>query len=305
MKLGLMTAAFPGKDLKEVAEWAGENGFEMLELACWPVGKATRRYAGVTTLDVTEMGKKEADEAKAILKNNGLDISSLGYYPNPLHPDADHRKVVIDHLKKVIDAAPLVMDDPIVGTFVGRDKDKTIEENLESFAEIWPPIVKYAAERGVRIAIENCPMIFSNDEWPGGNNLASTPAIFRKMFEIIPDENFGLNLDPSHLVWLMIDYNRVVREFKDRIFHVHAKDLEIDREGLYENGTTSLGMGWQIPRLPGLGEVNWGRFISQLYRFGYDYVISIEHEDRKFEGSEVLVKRGFLISRDILKPYLH
>jgi sugar phosphate isomerase/epimerase len=103
----------------------------------------------------------------------------------------------------------------------------------------------------------------------------------------------------------MIDPNRVVREFKDRIFHVHAKDLEIDREGLYENGTLSLGMGWQIPRLPGLGEVDWGRFISQLYRFGYDYVISIEHEDRKFEGTEELVKRGFLISRDILKPYLH
>ncbi len=305
MKLGLMTAAFPGKSLKEVAEWAAPNGFEMLELACWPVGKATRRYAGVTTLDVTEFGEKEAEEAKAILKNNGLAISSLGYYPNPLHPDAEHRKVVIDHLKKVIDAAPKVMDDPIVGTFVGRDKDKTIEANLEVFTKIWPPIVKYAGERGVRIAIENCPMIFSNDEWPGGNNLATTPAIFRKMFEIIPDENFGLNLDPSHLVWLMIDYNRVVREFKDRIFHVHAKDLEIDRDGLYENGTISLGMGWQIPRLPGLGEVNWGRFISQLYRFGYDYVISIEHEDRKFEGTEALVKRGFLISRDILKPYLH
>jgi sugar phosphate isomerase/epimerase len=148
-------------------------------------------------------------------------------------------------------------------------------------------------------------MIFSYDEWPGGNNLASTPAIWREMFSIIPDENFGLNLDPSHLIWLMIDPNRVVREFKDRIFHVHAKDLEIDREGLYENGTLSLGMGWQIPRLPGLGEVDWGRFISQLYRFGYDYVISIEHEDRKFEGTEELVKRGFLISRDILKPYLH
>jgi sugar phosphate isomerase/epimerase len=305
MKLGLMTAAFPGKSLKEVAEWAGANGFEMLELACWPVGKATRRYAGVTTLDVTDFDESDAKEARAILKDNDLEISSLGYYPNPLHPDADHREVVIDHLKKVIDAAPLVMDDPIVGTFVGRDKDKTVEANLEAFAKIWPPIVKYAKERGVKIAIENCPMIFSNDEWPGGNNLASTPAIFRKMFEIIPDENFGLNLDPSHLVWLMIDYNRVVREFSDRIFHVHAKDLEIDREGLYENGTASLGMGWQIPRLPGLGEVNWGRFISQLYRFGYDHVISIEHEDRKFEGTEELIKRGFLISRDILKPYLH
>jgi len=305
MKLGLMTAAFPDKSLREVAEWSRGAGFEMLELACWPVGKATRRYAGVTTLNVTDFGQKEADEARAILDENELEISSLGYYPNPMHPDPEHREVVIDHLKKVIDAAALVMDEPIVGTFVGRDKDKTVEENFESFEKIWPSIVHYAGDKGVRIAIENCPMIFTNDEWPGGNNLAFSPAIWREMFRIIPDENFGLNLDPSHLVWLMIDYYRVIRDFKDRIFHVHAKDLEIDREGLYQNGTLSLGMGWQIPRLPGLGEVDWGGFISQLYRFGYDYVVSIEHEDRKFEGTETLIKRGFLISRDILKPYLH
>lgn len=305
MKLGLMTAAFPDKSLEEVAAWASQNGFQMLELACWPVGKAERRYAGVTTLDVTDMDETKAKKTRELMERYNLEISSLGYYPNPLHPDPDHRGHVIAHLKKVIDAAAMVMDDPIVGTFVGRDKDRTIEENLEEFAKVWPDIVHYAGEKGVKIAIENCPMIFSNDEWPGGNNLAATPAIWRKMFEIIPDENFGLNLDPSHLVWLMIDYNRVVREFKDRIFHVHAKDLEIDRDGLYENGTLSLGMGWQIPRLPGLGEVDWGRFLSTLYRFGYDYVVSIEHEDRKFEGTEELVKRGFLISRDVLKPYMH
>jgi len=164
---------------------------------------------------------------------------------------------------------------------VGKDKDKTIEANFETFKQIWPEIVHYAGDKGVKIAIENCPMIFSNDEWPGGNNLASTPAIWREMFSIIPDENFGLNLDPSHLVWLMIDPLRVVREFSERIFHIHAKDLEIDLDGLYENGTQSLGMGWQIPRLPGLGQIDWGSFISQLYRYGYDYVISIEHEDRR------------------------
>ncbi len=305
MKLGLMTAAFPGKSLSDVAEWASENGFQMLELACWPLGKATRRYAGVTTLDVADLGPKEADEARATMSKYGLEISSLGYYPNPLHPDPEHRKVVIDHLMKVIDAAALVMDEPIVGTFVGKDKDKTVEANFDDFKQIWPEIVHYAGDKGVKIAIENCPMIFSNDEWPGGNNLASTPAIWREMYSIIPDENFGLNLDPSHLIWLMIDPYRVIQEFSERIFHVHAKDLEIDQNGLYENGTQSLGMGWQIPRLPGLGEVDWPAFISHLYRFNYDYVISIEHEDRKFEGTEELVKRGFLIARDILKPYLH
>jgi sugar phosphate isomerase/epimerase len=125
------------------------------------------------------------------------------------------------------------------------------------------------------------------------------------MFDIVPDPNFGLNFDPSHLVWQMIDYCRAVREFGERIFHVHAKDLEIDRDGLYEHGVMSLGMGWQVPRLPGLGEVRWAEFFAALYAAGYDGAVCIEHEDRGFEKTEELVKRGFLIARDVLRPYLH
>jgi sugar phosphate isomerase/epimerase len=303
MKLGIMTAAFPGKSLKEVAAWAAENGFETLELACWPPGKATRRYAGVSTIDVVDFDAAKAKEVHAILKNYGLSISSLGYYPNPMDPDPEQRTSVIEHLKKVILAAEL-LEVEIVGTFIGREKDKNIPDNLEAFAQIWPPIVKFAGDHQVKIAIENCPMLFSWDEWPGGSNLASSPALWKKMWEIIPDDNFGLNLDPSHLILQMIDYQRVVFDFADKIFHVHAKDLEIDREGLYQNGVLSQGMGWQIPRLPGLGDVDWGKFISALYRVGYDFVISIEHEDRAFEGTEELVKRGFLISRDVLRPYI-
>ena len=304
MKLGLMTAAFPGQSLEQVASWASGNGFEMLEIACWPMGKADRRYAGVTTIDVTEMTAAKAGDIQGTMQKHGLEISSLGYYPNPLHPDPEHRELVIGHLKKVILAAEQLKV-PIVGTFVGRDKDKTQEANMEQFARIWPPIVKFAADHGVKIAIENCPMIFSNDEWPGGVNLAISPAIWRKMWEIIPDPNFGLNLDPSHLIWQFIDPVRVVYEFKDRIFHVHAKDLRIDYEQLYQRGVMSLGMGWQIPRLPGLGDVKWGPFISALYGAGYDYVISVEHEDRAFEKTDELVKRGFLIARDTLKPFIH
>jgi len=303
MKLGIFTAAFPGKSLEEVAKWSAENGFEALEIACWPLEKASRRYAGITTIDVLDFDAAKAKEIHAVLTNFGLTISSLGYYPNPLHPDPEHREVVIDHLKKVILAAE-ILEVPIVGTFIGRDKEKTTPENLEVFAKIWPPIVKFAGDHEVKIAIENCPMIFSFDEWPGGNNLASSPAIWKKMWEIIPDENFGLNLDPSHLILQMIDYERVVFDFKDKIFHVHAKDLEIDREGLYQNGIMSQGMGWQVPRLPGLGDIDWGKFISALYRVGYDYVISIEHEDRAFEKTEDLVKRGFLLARDVLQPYI-
>ena len=304
MKLGLLTAAFPGKSLEEVAIWAAANGFEMLEIACWPMGRAERRYAGVTTIDVASLTPAKAKDILDLLAKYNLPISSLGYYPNPLHPDADHRTMVIEHLKKVILGAEM-LGVPVVGTFVGKDKDKTVEANLEAFAKIWPPIVKFAADHGVKIAIENCPMIFSNDEWPGGNNLASTPAIWRKMYDIIPDANFGLNLDPSHLIWQMIDPSRVVYEFKDRLFHVHAKDMMIDREGLYQNGVLSLGMGWQVPRLPGLGEVDWRKFIAALYAVGYDFVLSVEHEDRAFESTEELVKRGFLIARDALKPYIH
>jgi sugar phosphate isomerase/epimerase len=304
MKLGLMTAAFPGQSLEQVASWASGNGFEMLEIACWPVGKADRRYAGVTTIDVNDMNAAAAQDVRATMQKFGLEISSLGYYPNPLHPDSEHRDLVIGHLKKVILAAGLLKV-PVVGTFIGRDKDKSQEYNLEQFAKVWPPIVKFAAEHNVKIAIENCPMIFSNDEWPGGVNLAISPAIWRKMWEIIPDSNFGLNLDPSHLIWQFIDPVRVVYEFKDRIFHVHAKDLRIDYEQLYQRGVMSLGMGWQIPRLPGLGDVKWGPFVSALYGAGYDYVISIEHEDRAFEKTDELVKRGFLIARDTLRPLIH
>lgn len=304
MKLGLFSAAFPQWDLEKFASWAQENGFEALEIACWPQEKANRRYAGVSTIDVGAMDKEQAGKIRTLVAEKGLVISALGYYPNPLAADLEHRARVIDHLKKVILAAEM-LEVEVVGTFIGKDKNKTVPENLEEYARVWPEIVRFAGQHNVKIAIENCPMLFSYDEWPGGNNLASSPAIWKKMWEIIPDENFGLNLDPSHLILQMIDYERVVREFAGKIFHVHAKDLEIDREGLYQNGVLAQGMGWQVPRLPGLGDMDWGRFISALYRFGYNGIISIEHEDRAFEKTEELVKAGFLIARDVLRPYIH
>ena len=304
MKLGFLTAPFPGKPLEEVAQWGAESGFQAIEIACWPYEKAARRYAGVTHIDVVNLDKAKAKEIRKMLDGYGLTVSSLAYYPNPLHPDASHRDTVIGHLKKVIEAAAM-LEVEIVGTFIGKDKDKTVPQNFDDYAKIWPPVVKFAKDHGIKIAIENCPMIFSYDEWPGGNNLASTPAIWRKMWEIIPDDNFGLNLDPSHLVLQMIDYERVVREFGSKIFHVHAKDLHIDWEGVYNHGVLSQGMGWQIPRLPGLGDMDWKKFFAALTAVGYDYVVSIEHEDRAFEATEDLIKRGFYLSRDVLKPYIH
>jgi sugar phosphate isomerase/epimerase len=304
MKLGFFTAALPGSTLEQAARWGAESGFQAIEIACWPHEKATRRYAGVTHIDVDDLDKAKARDIRKMLEGCGLTISALGYYPNPLHPEAAYRNTVIGHLKKVIQAAAL-LEVPVVGTFIGKDKEKTVPANLEGYAKIWPPIVKFASKHGIKIAIENCPMLFSYDEWPGGNNLASTPAIWRKMWEIIPDDNFGLNLDPSHLILQMIDYERVVREFSKKIFHVHAKDLHIDREGLYQNGVLSQGMGWQVPRLPGRGDMDWSRFIGALSEAGYDYVVSIEHEDREYEGSEDLVKRGFYLARAAIQPYIH
>ncbi len=301
MKLGLLTAAFPELTLEEVARWAHDNGFEAIEIACWPssVGER-RRYAGVAHIDVEDF---DAKGVRDLLRRHRLEISALAYYPNNLDPDEPARQAANSHLRRVIEAAQR-LEVGVVGTFVGRDQDRSTADSLEDFQRVWPPLVRFAREHGVKIAIENCPMIFSADEWPGGRNLAYSPALWRRMFEIIPDDNFGLNLDPSHLVWQFIDYTRAVRDFASRIFHVHAKDMELDREGLYEQGVMSLGVGWQVPRLPGLGEVRWDRFISALYAIGYDWVVSIEHEDRKFEGSVELVQRGFLVARNALRPLI-
>ena len=301
MKLGFLTAAFPRRSLEQVAAWAAGNGFEALEIACWPAsGGERRRYAGVSHIDVEKL---DVDAVLGVLDRHGLEISSLAYYPNNLHPDPAQRKAANEHLKKVIAAAER-LGVGVVGTFVGRDRTKNVPDSLRDFRRVWPRLVSYAEDRGVTIAIENCPMIFSYDEWPAGNNLAYAPAIWDELFSIVPSRRLALNLDPSHLVWLQIDYERVVRDYASRIVHVHAKDLEIDRDGLYRNGTLSGGLGWQVPRLPGLGEVRWDRFLAALYRAGYDHVVSIEHEDRSFEQTQELVERGFLLARDVLRPYL-
>jgi sugar phosphate isomerase/epimerase len=303
MKLGLLTAPFPDTSLSEVADWSAANGFESLEIACWPPATgAARRYAGTSHIDVTDLSAERGREIVDELAGKGLSISGLGFYPNPLHPDAEVREAAIAHLKLVIEAAGR-MGVPFANTFMGGDAAKTTDANWKVALTVWPEIVSHAQEHGVRITIENCPMIFSDDEWPGGHNIAWSPYIWRRIIEEWGD-SIGLNYDPSHLVWLMIDQERFIREFGSHILHVQAKDVLIDRDGLYERGTLSSGIGWQIPRLPGLGEANWARIFAALYRAGYDGDIIIEHEDHDFEGTDALVKRGFLLARDVLRPYI-
>jgi sugar phosphate isomerase/epimerase len=303
VKLGLLTAPFPETSLLVVADWTAANGFESLEIACWPrTSGPTRRYAGTSHIDVANLSTEGAQELVAQIAARGLSISGLGYYPNPLHPDPVHRETVIGHLKLVIVAAER-MGVPLVNTFMGADSARTQDQNWDEALRVWPGIVAFAQDHGVRITIENCPMLFSYDEWPGGHNLATTPRIWRRILETWGD-TIGLNFDPSHLILQMIDIPRFIREFGPHILHVQAKDLTIDREGLYERGVFSMGMGWQIPRLPGLGDVDWGVLFAALYRAGYDGDVIIEHEDRDFEGTNQLVKRGFLLARDVLRPYV-
>ncbi len=303
MKLGFLTAPFPDLPLGDVATWAGANGFESLEVACWPPSKGpSRRYAGTSHIDVTDLSASRASEIVDEVASHGLTISGLGFYPNPMHPDRETREAAIAHQKLVIEAAAK-MKVPFFNTFMGGDPKLDVDANWERALEIWPPIIEHARALGVRITIENCPMIFSRDEWPAGNNIAWSPYVWRRIIEQWGDA-VGLNYDPSHLVWLMIDQERFIREFGSHIWHAQAKDVEIDRDGLYERGSLSGGIGWQIPRLPGLGEANWGRIFAALYRAGYDGDIIIEHEDHDFEGTDALVKRGFLLARDILRPYI-
>jgi len=303
MKLGLLTAPFPDTPLGEVADWANSAGFEALEIACWPRSSGdSRRYAGTSHIDAAGTSAAQAKDIAAELAGKKLSISALGYYPNPLHPDAAHREAVIGHLKKVIVLASR-MGVSLVNTFCGGDASKPVDANWEEALKVWPAIIAHAREHGVKLAFENCPMIFSYDEWPGGHNIAYSPQIWRRILEAFGGE-VGMNFDPSHLVWQMIDQARFIREFGPYMLHVHAKDLMIDHDGLYERGILSAGIGWQVPRMPGLGDVDWNVIFSGLYRAGYDGPVIIEHEDRRFEGSDDKVKRGFLLARDVLRPFV-
>ena len=303
MRLGLLTAPFPATTLDDVADWTAANGFESIEIACWPrAAGEVRRYAGTSHIDVANLTKELADEIAGRMAARGLVISGLGYYPNPLHPDAEHREMVIGHLQQVIKAAEM-MGVPMVNTFMGADAAKTQDQNWADALRIWPDIVSFAKDHGRKITIENCPMLFSHDEWPGGHNLATTPRIWRRILEQWGG-TIGLNFDPSHLVLQMIDIPRFIREFGAHILHVQAKDLWIDRDALYDRGVFAMGIGWQVPRLPGLGDVEWAPLFAALWRAGYDGDIIIEHEDRDFEKTDDLIKRGFLLARDVLRPYI-
>jgi sugar phosphate isomerase/epimerase len=303
IRLGFVSAILGDLSFDQVIDFAADNDFSCVELMCWPSGKADRKYAGVTHVDVGSLDENELNSIKNKLTERNVSISGLGYYPNPLHPDKTKSDYYIGHIMKVIDAA-VRLDIGVVNTFIGADQEKHDDENLDKFREVWPPIVKYAEERNIKIGIENCPMYFTRDEWPSGNNLAHSPSLWRKIFEAIPSSHFGLNYDPSHLIWQLMDYVKPVYEFRDRIFHVHLKDARILWERIDDVGILTTPLNLHTPKIPGLGDIEWGKFFSALYETGYNGPACIEVEDKSFEGSLEHRKTAIIQSRNYLRQFV-
>ena len=303
MKLGFVSAILDGWSFEEMMDTAGDMGFACVEVACWPAGKAERRYAGVSHIDVDALDDQKISYIQAYSREKGVKISALAYYPNTLDGDLEKRAAAVSHLKKVILASHRLGVN-MVTTFIGRDQRLSVEENLALVKEVWPPILKVAEENGVKIAIENCPMLFGQDQWPGGQNLMTTPAIWRKVFSLLNSDYLGLNYDPSHFVWQMMDYITPLYEFKDKIFHVHYKDIKLFPDKLRQVGTMAYPLDYMCPKLPGLGDVDWGKYLSALTDIGYQGDTCIEVEDRAFEGSRERILESLRLSKRYMEQFV-
>lgn len=303
MKLGFVSAILDTYSFEEMISFTSEKGFKCVEVACWPKGDAERRYAGVCHIDVVNLTKEKANYINQYCKEKQVEISSLAFYPNPLDSNLEKRKATIQHLKKVIEASHLLGVN-MVTTFVGRDQVKNVDENFDLFVEIWKPLITFAEELKVKIAIENCPMLFGKDQWPGGQNLATTPANWRRMFKLIESEYFGLNYDPSHFVWQQIDYIKPIYEFKHKIFHVHFKDIKVYEDRLNAVGIMAYPLEFMSPKLPGLGDVDWGKYVSALTDVGYDGYTCIEVEDKAFESSKEKIEHSIILSKRYMEQFV-
>ena len=303
MKLGFVSALLPDLPLQGVIALAAAEGFSTVELMSWPVGKADRKFAGVTHVDATSFSAAAAQDVLALTQKHGIAISALGYYPNLLDPNEAVANQCAEHLLQVIlAAAQLGLN--TVNTFVGRDWTRSVDDNWPRFLKVWRPLIQFATDHGVRIGIENCPMFFTQDEWPGGKNLATSPAIWRRMFNDINSPNFGLNYDPSHFALQFMDTAAPLREFRERIFHVHAKDIQIHHDRLNEVGAFACPAQWHQPRIPGYGEIDWARFMAALTATGYDGPVCIEVEDDTFGKTLEGRKRALRVARNILAPFI-
>lgn len=303
MKLGLVSAILADYSFEEMIDTVSKLGFECVEIACWPSGKAERRYAGVSHINVDGLDEVKRDYILDYCAKRGVTISALAFYPNTLDGDPVKRAANIEHLKRVIRAAA-TLGVNMVTTFIGRVQDKSVEENLDEVARVWPEIMALAEDLGVKVAIENCPMLFGRDQWPGGQNLMTTPVIWRQVFDIVKSPNLGINYDPSHFVWQMIDYVAPLYEFKDRIFHVHFKDIKLYPDKLRRCGTMAYPLDYMSPKLPGLGDVDWGAYCSALTDIGYDGFACIEVEDKAFEAGRESILKSITLSKRYIEQFV-
>ncbi|QMV13785.1 sugar phosphate isomerase/epimerase family protein [Vibrio spartinae] len=305
MKLGFVSAILDQNNYEEMIDIAATFGYECVEVACWPVGKSERRYAGVTHIDVEKVLEDDAYASTVLeyAQSRNIEISSLAYYPNALDADEAKRTATIEHIEKLIKASAK-LNINMVTTFIGRDQYKAVDENLEIMVDVWKPLLELAKAENVKVAIENCPMLFGKDQWPGGQNLMTTPDIWRKVFDLLPYDNFGLNYDPSHFVWQSIDYIKPIYEFKDKIFHVHYKDIKVFKDKLDRVGSMAYPLEYMSPKLPGLGDVDWGKYVSALTDIGYEGFTCIEVEDKAFEGTTEKVLDSLRISRLYMKQFV-
>ncbi len=304
MKLGFLTACLPNLTLDTLIDYAVDQGYQALEVAAWPA--LGDRPFTATHIAVEQLTADEALRIRARFDGAGLELSSLAFYDNNLHPDPTERTAVNDHVLACIDAAAL-LGCPTVGTFVGRDPSLSVKENLAQAEEVFAPLVERAGEHGVKLVIENCVMEgWHPDGYPG--NLAYSPELWEWMFSI----GLYLNYDPSHLVWMGIDPVEALRPYVDRIPHAQAKDIQTfpDRRNRY--GWPGRGpsrddpwdVGWWRYRVPGLGEVDWSRIVDTLYEGGFEGVLSVEHEDPVWGGTEDRIKTGLGIAHRTLAPLI-
>ncbi len=303
MKLGIVSAIYDGFSFEEMIDDVAANGYNCVEVACWPQGKAERRYAGVSHIDVDNTSQDYLNYIKAYCADRKVEISSLAFYPNTMDGDLEKRAANVAHLLKVIHMSALLGVN-MVTTFIGRDQTKSVEDNLELFKEIWPPIIKQAEKEGVKVAIENCPMLFGRDQWPGGQNLFTTPKLWRTMFDLLPSDNFGINYDPSHFIWQQIDYLKPLYEFKDKIFHVHFKDIKLFEDKMNDVGIMAYPLEYMSPKLPGLGDVDWGKYVSALTDIGYDGYACVEVEDKAFESSRERILDSIKLSYRYMRQFV-
>ncbi len=305
MKLGLLSSILDSWTYEEVIDIAAGMNFRSVEVACWPQGKAERRYAGVSHIDAVRVLEDDgyAESVLSYAKARGIEISSLGYYPNPLDSNTDKAEAAVKHIGALIKASNK-LGVGMVTTFIGRDQRKTADENLPLVKKVWTPLLDLAEKENVKVAIENCPMLFGPDQWPGGQNIFTSPENWEKVFDTLRSDRLGINFDPSHFIWQQLDYVKAVHDFSDRIFHVHFKDIKLYPEKLKKVGVMAYPLEYMSPKLPPYGDVDWASFVGALTDIGYEGHAAIEIEDKAFEGTKVKILDSIRITKKYMENFV-